>query len=72
MIAGLLPDIAHISRKSSVCNGRPSAGTAIAVPVFTGGMHARDQPTSFLQNFIRTVIPNGIDRTIFRPQSSFC
>lgn len=28
MIAGLLPDIAHISRKSSACNGRRSAGTA--------------------------------------------
>ena len=28
MIAGLLPDIAHISRKSSVCNGRRSVGTA--------------------------------------------
>ena len=25
---------------------------------------------SFLQNYPRTVIPNGIDRTIFRPQSS--
>ena len=25
---------------------------------------------SFLQNYPRTIIPNGIDRTIFRPQSS--
>ena len=25
---------------------------------------------SFLQNYPRTVIPNGIDRTVFRPQSS--